>query len=110
MDFFNKFYKRSELSKNFKHHSLHIFLYRVSVDSLKNLNFRPISLIRSVYKILAKMLSTEFKEVISPMVNLHKGGTFITGMNILDGVAAANECVDWIHKVIVCKLDLGKSL
>lgn len=56
------------------------------------------------------MLSTEFKEVISPMVNLHKGGTFITGMKILDGVAAANECVDWIHKVIVCKLDLGKSL
>ncbi|XP_028058453.1 uncharacterized protein LOC114262297 [Camellia sinensis] len=74
-------------------------------------DFRPISLIGSLYKVLTKVLSSRIKPVL-PMIISESQSTFIRGRNILDGVLVANEIVnDWKKKQkqgIVLKLDFEK--
>ena len=55
--------------------------------------FRPISLVSSVYKILAKVLADRLKEVLSDTISLSQGA-FIKDHQILDVVLVANEAVE----------------
>ncbi|CAL5398010.1 unnamed protein product [Camellia sinensis] len=75
-------------------------------------DFRPISLIGSLYKILAKILSNRMKKVM-PCIISETQSAFIGGRNILDGIFIANEIVDsWKKnqkKGIVLKLDFQKA-
>jgi len=48
--------------------------------------FRHISLVESVYKILAKVLASRFR------------GGFLHGHRILDAFLIANECIDYYLK------------
>ena len=74
--------------------------------------YMPISLIGSLYKILAKVLSNRIKQVM-PMIISESQSTFIGGRNILDRVVIANEIIDgWkknMIKCIVLKLDFEKA-
>lgn len=56
-------------------------------------DFRPISLIGSVYKILPKVLTKRFNKVIDKLVDYEQMG-FVKGRQIMDGMLIANEAVD----------------
>lgn len=81
-------------------------------DSCTPKDFRPLSLIGSVYKILSKFLAERLKKVMPELISDFQGA-FIHNKQILDGVLIANECVDNRLKSkkpgILCKIDMEKA-
>ncbi|GMP82792.1 hypothetical protein CsSME_00036950 [Camellia sinensis var. sinensis] len=75
-------------------------------------DYRPISLIGSIYKILAKVLANRLKKVV-PKVIGEVQLAFLGGRNILDGVLIANEIVDWWKvnkkKGVILKFNFHKA-
>lgn len=75
-------------------------------------DYRPISLISSVYKIIAKVLSRRLRKVL-PKIISEVQTAFLSGRHIIDGVLIANEVVDWWKrskkKGIILKLDFEKA-
>ncbi|CAJ2631793.1 unnamed protein product [Trifolium pratense] len=64
------------------------------VDSPQRLNdFRPISLVGSLYKILAKVLANRLRVVMGSVIS-ESQTAFVKGRQILDGILVANEVVD----------------
>jgi len=61
--------------------------------SLKLKDFRPIILVTSLYKIMAKVLANRLKGVLSGTISSSQSA-FIEGRQILDAVLVANEVVD----------------
>jgi len=83
------------------------------VDSPQRLNdFRPISLVGSLYKILAKVLANRLRLIIRSVVS-DSQSAFIKGRQILDGVLVANEIVDEARKsrkeFLLFKVDFEKA-
>lgn len=81
-------------------------------DHIKD--FRPISLIGSLYKIVAKVLANRLQKVLSSIISKPQSA-FVKGRQILDGdrVIIADECVHSRHKDnvpgLLCKLDFEKA-
>jgi hypothetical protein len=75
-------------------------------------DFRPISLLGSLYKILAKVLANRLRVVLGNLITPTQNA-FIKGRQILDSVLIASECIDSIlienRPRILCKLDLEKA-
>jgi len=83
------------------------------VDNPQRLNdFRPISLVGSMYKILAKVLANWLRMVIGSVI-FESQTTFIKGRQILDGILVANDVVDEARKckkeLIMFKVDFEKA-
>jgi len=79
----------------------------------KDINkFRPISLVGSVYKILAKVLASGLRGVVDKVVGPSQHA-FVYGRQIMDASLIANECIDHYlrtnHLRILCKLDIEKA-
>ena len=76
-------------------------------------NFRSISLLGGLYKLLAKVLANRLKKVLDKVVSVDQN-TFVRGRQILDASLIANEVIDFWHKCkekgLICKLDIKKSL
>lgn len=75
-------------------------------------DYRPISLIGSLYKILAKVLTNRLAKLLH-MVISNNQSTFISGHQILDSVLIAYECVESQNRYkipgVICKLDFEKA-
>lgn len=75
-------------------------------------DYRPISLVTSLYKIIAKVLSLRLREVLSETIT-EAQGAFVKGRQILDAVLIANELVEDYKKRkkegVVFKLDFEKA-
>ncbi|XP_021971650.1 uncharacterized protein LOC110866811 [Helianthus annuus] len=81
-------------------------------DPLSIGDFRPISLVGSVYKILAKVLANRLKIVINDVIS-NTQSAFVGGRNILDSPLIISETVAWAkkkkEKLLIFKVDFEKA-
>jgi len=75
-------------------------------------DFRPINLMDSIYKIIAKILANRLKMVLEKIISKSQN-TFIQARQILDPILIANECLDSRMRSgdpgVICKIDLEKA-
>ena len=75
-------------------------------------DFRPISLVGSIYKLLSKVLANRLGVVLDSLISKTQN-SFVGGRQILGSVLIANECLDSRLKChslgVVCKLDIEKA-
>lgn len=60
-------------------------------------DYRPISVVGSMYKIISKLIANRIKCVIGEVVSDTQLG-FIKGRYIFDGILNANEALHWLKK------------
>ena len=74
--------------------------------------YRPISLVRCIYKIIDKILSNRLKLVLSTIID-YKQSAFIKDRGLLDGVVMANEVIEEVcnnrMQCLIVKLDFEKA-
>ena len=56
-------------------------------------NYRPISLVGCVYKMVSKILAIRLKKVISKVINVRQSA-FLEGRGLLDSILVANEVLE----------------
>jgi len=110
MRFVGDFHRNGKLTKGIN--STFIALIP-KVESPKKLNdFRPISLVGSLYKILAKLLANKLKGVVGKVVS-ETQYAFVSGRQIMDGLLIDNEAVDEERKMkkelLLFKVDFEKA-
>ncbi|GJZ71170.1 retrotransposon protein, putative, ty1-copia subclass, partial [Tanacetum coccineum] len=75
-------------------------------------DFRPISLIGSVYKVITKILANRLAPVISDIVS-DSQSAFIANRSILDGPFILNEIIAWCKRknkqALIFKVDFAKA-
>jgi len=110
MQTIHNFHQRGVFEKSFNATLVALIPKKPGAVELKD--FRPISLIGGVYKIISKLITERLKTVIGKLVDEHQMA-FLKGRQILDASLLANELVDSRVKQkqpgILCKLDIEKA-
>jgi hypothetical protein len=75
--------------------------------------YRPISLLGCLYKLLAKVLARRLAAVLNPIISQNQSA-FLKGRNLVDGVLVVNELVDYAKKAkkecLISRLTLRKPM
>ena len=106
MEMFKDFHEQSSFLKSLNTTFLVLIPKKGGAEDLGD--FRPISLLGGLYKLLAKVLANRLKKVIGKVVSSNQNA-FVMGRQILDASLIANEVIDsWRkrkEKGLICKLD-----
>ncbi|GAU43943.1 hypothetical protein TSUD_284500 [Trifolium subterraneum] len=109
MRFISEFHRNGRLTKGINATFIALI---PKVDNLQRLNdFRPISLVGSLYKILAKVLANRLRLVMGSVIS-ESQTAFLKDRKILDGILIANEVVDEARRskkeLMLFKVDFEK--
>jgi len=106
---FDQFHGNEVLPKNF------LSYFVTLIPKVKNpfylKDFRSISLLGSLYKLLSKVLASRLAGVMNSIISQSQS-TFLKGQNFVDGVLVVNEVVDTAKKLkcecLILKVDFEK--
>jgi hypothetical protein len=89
-----------------------ITLIHKTEDRARLSNWRPITLLGSIYKILAKTLARRIQSALTHIIRPNQTG-FVEGRNILDNVFLAQEALGWVKEseqdLVLLLLDFEKA-
>ena len=110
MEVFREFFDSGVV--NAKTNATFICLIPKKLNSISVKDFRPISLVTSLYKVLAKILSLRLKRVLGETLDSSQEA-FVQARQILDMVLIANEVVEEYRakkkEGVVFKIDFEKA-
>lgn len=110
MGVFHNFHSHGLFEKSFN--ATYIALIPKKNGAKELMDFRPISLIGSIYKIIAKVLTERLKKVMGKSIDSQQMA-FIKERQIMDAILIANEAINSRQKQkkpgILCKLDIEKA-
>ena len=108
MGFFKDFFEQNKFTRSLNSTFLVLIPKKDNVVDFKD--YRPISLVGGLYKILAKVLANRLRRVVGQVVSTTQNA-FVEGRQILDAVL--NEVIDALlkrkKKGLLCKLDIEKA-
>lgn len=107
---FSEFYSNARLPKCLSSYFLTLVPKTSSPQGLGD--FRSISLLGSLYKLLSKVLAARLAKVIDSIIS-HNQSAFIKRRHIADGVVVMNELIDLARKrgkkCVIFKVDFEKA-
>jgi len=107
---FNQFFHSSSLPSCFS--SYFIALIPKVSSPIRLGDFRPISLLGSLYKLVAKVLAGRLAPIMDKLISPNQSA-FIKGCQLVDGVVAVNEIIDVARKknkeCLIFKVDFEKA-
>ena len=108
--FFVYFHRHFVFERSMNASFLTLIPKKCNVVNIKD--FRPISLVGSVYKLMSKVLANRLRVVLDNLISKSQN-SFVSERQILDSMLIANECLDSRLKSrisgVVCKLDIEKT-
>jgi len=110
LSFLTEFHRNGKLIKGLN--STFIALISKVTSPQRLNNFRPISLVGCLYKVLAKVLANRLHLVVGSVVS-DSQSAFVKGKQILDGILITNEAVDEARRMnkelLLFKVDFEKT-
>ena len=110
LDFFEEVHDHCKFERSLNASFITLIPKKVNASNIRN--FRPISPIGSVYKLLAKVLANGFKVVLGGLIS-DSQNAFLGSRQMVDSVLIANEYLDSRIKSgspgIICELDIEKA-